>query len=402
LVLSRVTSVIHLSVDGLASAHLATAVRSEPDRYPNFLKLMSDGAYTLNARCDYSSSLTVPNHLSMLTGRPVIQPAGQANTVPHGYTLDSTPSGTTTVHNSGNTNVPYKASVLDVIHDHGLRTAVYLGKTTLAVCVQSYDAANGAPDLIPPDNGEAKIDFPFVADCAAASIVDRFLPTLTSSQPNNFAFLHFEDLDSVGHFYGWGSAAWFDRLASVDSLLGRLLSAVETNVNAAVAVETVVIVTADHGGQASNHLDPSLPGVYTIPLFVWGPGFSGGENLYARFVNRADPGTNRLDYDALSQPLRNGDTGNLALSLLGMPAIPGSTLNPLLPAGAPALVVVHNASVASLEWPLAAAGFTLEGTDSLGPGAQWTSITDGVVTNAAKLSYSIPGNAGSRFFRLRR
>ena len=68
---------------------------------------------------------------------------------------------------------------------------------------------------------------------------------------------------------------------------------------------------------------------YTIPFMVWGPGVQAGADLYAlNQPNRKDPGTENPPYDAEEPPaIRNGDAGNLALTLLGLPAIEGSTIN---------------------------------------------------------------------------
>jgi hypothetical protein len=61
---------------------------------------------------------------------------------------------------------------------------------------------------------------------------------------------------------------------------------------------------------------------------VWGAGVRGGADLYAlNPKTRRDPGDGRPKYAAAGQPARNGDVANLSLSLLGLPAIPGSTIN---------------------------------------------------------------------------
>ena len=392
--------VVHISGDGLGAKYLASALAANPASFPSFVKLLTEGAGTLNARCDYDAGYTVPNHLSMITGRPVLRPAGQPVTVPHGFT-DDWSDATSNIHTSGNTNVPYKASVFDVAHDHGLRTGFFASKSTLQICAVSYNSTNGGPDLIPPDNGRDKIDYVAYPGWYSSNVVDAFLPSLTNGAPFDYAFLHLEDMDSTGHGSGWGSPEWMVALQGLDTQLGRILSAIETNADPAVALSTAVIVTADHGGVGNSH-NASQEYSYTIPLLVWGPSFAPGTDLYTLFANRADPGTNRLDYNAIWQPLRNGDSGNLALALLGLPSIPGSTIIPLFPTSTPSLAAVPEGQGVRLDWSAAAAGFNLEWAESPAPGATWTPVLSGIVTNVSGFTYSVPLDLPARFFRLRK
>src|SRR6185436_15786140 len=133
-----VSYVIQMSLDGLGAKYLEPYVSKAPAQFPNFVRLMNEGAYTFNARCDYDISETIPNHASIFTGRPVMLPAGFPITTHHGYN-NNTPAASETFHNSGNSNVPYKASFFDVAHDYGLSTALYAGKTKLGICDRSYD-----------------------------------------------------------------------------------------------------------------------------------------------------------------------------------------------------------------------------------------------------------------------
>ncbi len=135
LILTSISQVIHIAGEGLGGTYLGGALWAEPERYPNFSKLVREGSSTMNARCDFTETITVPNYVSIFTGRPVRQPDGQPDTVHHGF-LDNFPSSGWILHDRGNTNVPYKTSVFDVAHDHGLKTAFLFGKSTISMCAE--------------------------------------------------------------------------------------------------------------------------------------------------------------------------------------------------------------------------------------------------------------------------
>jgi hypothetical protein len=323
-----VDHVIHISVDGANAILLADLLAGDSrGEYPNLVRMIDEGASTLNARTDFTHTNTLPNHTSQITGRPVTRPAGQAKTVHHGYTQNSTPGLGDTLHNSGNPNVSYIASVFDVVHDHGLSTALYASKKKFMLFDQSYD--DDAPDLVGPDDGADKIDtyfqWPSGSPGNAAEMHARFLADMAVER-FNYVFLHYRDPDSAGHGRGWGSPAWKASIAAIDGYVGDILALVEGD--AELAGRTAILLTSDHGGRGTEHGESSNPYVYTIPFLVWGPGVPAGTDLYTlNAATRLDPGTGRPDYDAPRQPIRNGDSGNLALSLLGLPAVPGSSIN---------------------------------------------------------------------------
>ena len=133
--------VIHISVDGLRSDYMQTLINN--GSAPNFQRFQTEGAWTNNARTDYTHTITLPNHTSMLTGRPVSQPAGMPSlTTPWIYD-NGDPPPTTTLHNFTNPDY-YKASSFDVAHDAGLSTALFASKNKFVIYDQSYNATTGA------------------------------------------------------------------------------------------------------------------------------------------------------------------------------------------------------------------------------------------------------------------
>ncbi len=320
---------MHISVDGLNSTLLADLVANDQwGEYDAFRRLMDEGAYTLNGRTDYDWTVTLPNHTTMLTARPAFpQPDLPADTH-HGYAGNGVPFPGETLHNNGNPAVEYVTSVFDVVHDHGLKTALYATKLKFSLFDVSYNETHGAADMIGEDNGRDKIDIydnnP-IAISMSEALHYRMLESLVTERPH-YAFAHYTEPDAFGHAFGWGSDDYNFAVREVSGHLGELLATIEFD--PVLAGRTAVIITSDHGGSETGHSNASIPMNYTIPIFVWGPGIAAGTDLYAlNQTTHVDPGNGRPTYTDPAQPIRNGDTGTLALHLLNLPAIPGSYLD---------------------------------------------------------------------------
>ncbi|MFA6134054.1 MAG: alkaline phosphatase family protein [Phycisphaerae bacterium] len=307
--------VIQISVDGLGSSYLKAL--NDANSVPNFSRLMTEGTWTLNARDDYSSTVTLPNHVTMITSRSVEGVTG------HNWTSNSNPAPGETIHgNKGS----YVASVFDVAHDNGLRTGLYAGKGKFSLFDASYNADQGAADGNGTDFGRDKLDT-YVCNGNSSTLTSSFLSSMSTS-PFNYSFVHFTDGDSHGHATGWGSTYYNDAIKTIDGYLGSILNLVETNET--LRGKTAIILTADHGGTGYDHSGATNALNYTIPFMVWGPPVLAGSDLYSlNMGTRLDPGTGRPAYGGSPQPIRNGDGANLALELLGLEAIPDSGINPL-------------------------------------------------------------------------
>jgi hypothetical protein len=305
--------VVVVSVDGLGSVYLERLLAE--GRLPQFKRLQVEGVSTLNARSDADVTVTLPNHTTMMTARPVRANGG------HGWTSNVDPAPGATIHSNRGA---YVTSVFDVVHDSGRRTGLWATKPKFSLFSVSYDSTNGAPDAVGEDHGRDKVDV-FVREFSSPDLTRDFISCM-STQPCQFAFVHFNDGDATGHAQGWGSNTYNEAMVTIDGCVGQIMDLIDHHPR--LKGKTTLIVTADHGGQRMNHQEADAPANYTIPFFVWGDGVVPGDLYTFNEGARSTPGTGRPGYEERPQPIRNGDAANLALRLLGLGPIPGSVINP--------------------------------------------------------------------------
>jgi hypothetical protein len=304
-----VSRVVAVSIDGL-NPHAITELG--PTGAPTFHRLMREGAYTLDARTEREQTRTLPNHTGMLTGRRIDARRGG-----HGVTYNQD-ARSRTVHRSAG---EYVSSVFDVVHDHGGRTALFATKTKFDLYQRTWNT-HGQPDRVGADDGNAKID-EFVVDTNDNRLVATTNAYLRD-QPGEFVFLHIALPDEIGHEDGFMSDRYLAGVRATDWLVGTVLDTISSR--PALRRETVVLLTADHGGDGSSHSDEDEMENYQIPFLAWGSGVPAGRDLYSLNDTRRRPGTARTTYDG-PQPIRNGDLANLATDVLGLPMVPGSELD---------------------------------------------------------------------------
>jgi Type I phosphodiesterase / nucleotide pyrophosphatase len=322
-------TVILISVDGLAMRYVEQL--SAAGVLPTFSRLQESSAFTHNARTQSRISVTLPNHISMLTGRPAVDVPGAPLDTAHDFLDNSDPGGCATLHGR-NPALSYTRSVFDEVHDKGGYTSLATGKSKFNVVRRSYEPPFGAQDSVGADDGEDKLDdYELIEDTAA--LVPEFLVDLSAGVAQkplgpNFAMLHIRDTDSNGHVYGWGSPEYLWAVIAADQWIGDVLDLVQLDPQ---LEDAVVIVTTDHGGVGTGHYDPQQPETGVIPFYVWGRGVPSGDLYELLQGARVNPG-NTFPFDEVGpQPIRNGDVANLALHLLGNAPIAGTLFRGIEP-----------------------------------------------------------------------
>ncbi|MCQ6559973.1 alkaline phosphatase family protein [Paenibacillus mendelii] len=68
-------------------------------------------------------------------------------------------------------------------------------------------------------------------------------------------FVHLDEVDGAGHNYGYYTPKFYEKLQNADQYVGRIVQALE---DAGLMEDTLIILTADHGGKGTGHGGNSL------------------------------------------------------------------------------------------------------------------------------------------------
>jgi len=226
--------VLIVSIDGLGPEVLRQSVVT------HMRALMARGASTLSALTTETVK-TLPSHVSMLTG---VRPEE------HGIAWNDAFRG-----------YPRVPTLFEWAKRHrpGLTTALVAGKAKF----QTFLRGGLDWSFVPSDDDVADDQ---VAERAAA-LVREHAPDLL--------FVHLPNVDQEGHAHGWGSPQQRAAAARADQAVGRIEDALRER---GLLDETVVIVTADHGGLGRNHV-PGDGVSRRIPWILDGPGVRRGVDL---------------------------------------------------------------------------------------------------------------------------
>ncbi len=307
---SPINRVVVVSIEGLRSGAIDAMPASQ---IPALRRMLTRGAGTLNARTVAERTTSLPNDLSMFTGRRV-------TAAYEGHGMRSEADNGSTVHATAGR---YTSSVFDLVHNFGRSTALYANNTNLAFADRSWSAVNGGADPTGLDSGRDKIDT-FVANRDARALTSAAVAQLATA-PRTFTFVQLADPDRAGHEHGFASEEYAAAVRRSDQHLNRILNTLHTNTS--TRGRTLVIVTSEHGGSRRDHTDTSVLANTRVPFLVWGPGVAPGGNLYALNPHYRSPGRNGAEYVVSSPPVRNAFVANLALMALRLPSVPGSRFN---------------------------------------------------------------------------
>ena len=232
--------VVLVACDGWGAYSLRKADKAT---IPNIAGLMSRGAWTLKDRAVLPSASAI-NWASMFMGVP---------TELHGYT-------------QWNSQKPEIKP--NLLNEHGIAPTIFseLRRQRPDARIDVVAEWGGIGHLIDRKAVDSYFLVPGKYEEKPNAIIDEAVRLIREEKPTLLAVC-IDQLDHVGHGQGHDTPAYYKKLAAVDGYVGRILKAID---EAGMAKDTVVILTADHGGIKKGHGGKSLEEM-EIPFILAGP-----------------------------------------------------------------------------------------------------------------------------------
>ena len=213
--------VVVFGVDGLSSK----GVERSPT--PAMHGLMKTGVWTLHARA-VIPTVSSPNWAAMIMG------AAPDFT---GVTSNDWQPGTYEIAPYCDDGAGHPPSIFGLI-----RQASPAAKSALFTDWPDFAR------LIEP-SGAGKV---FIKDGDEVEVVDQAIRYIVAQRPL-LTFIHVDHVDHAGHTAGWHTPEYFAAVQAADELLARMLKALDKS---DLRRETIVLVTADHGGHTRKSTAP--------------------------------------------------------------------------------------------------------------------------------------------------
>lgn len=248
----KVNHVFIISFDGGKPAVM------KQSKMDHLMSLAKEGAATWHAQTIFPS-ITLTSHTSMLTGLKPEKHKVYWNDWEPWRGIISSPT------------------IFNLAKAQNLTTAMFVGKPKFIHLYQ-----------------EKSLNCFSLPSYLCADAANKAADYIKARKPN-LCFIHFADSDSAGHMYGWGSEQQKEAFETEDKALKKVMNAIH---DAGIEKDSVVIMSADHGGHEKTHGSKS-PEDMTIPWIVWGSGVKSNFQIEG--------------------PVTTYDTAATALWLLGVP-----------------------------------------------------------------------------------
>jgi len=216
-----ITHVIVISIDGARPDAILQA------QTPILQSLAVNGAVDWQAQT-VDPPVTIPAHTSLLTGLP--------------------PDKHEVQHNNYSEARIANPTFISMAQTAGFQTAIIAGKEKF---IQFHQDDNTFYEFV-------RTGDPGVADKTIELLNDGYEVLL----------VHLSNTDFFGHLTGWMSDIYIYELRNTDKNIGRIVDTLDA---LGIRDTTLLIITADHGGQGFTH-GQNIPVNMTIPMILNGAG----------------------------------------------------------------------------------------------------------------------------------